>query len=161
MGAVMRIYSTLTAGALALALTTTAGAQTGQVSVTIGPELQAKASEKYGVREVERLADSLRRDVERALAKRGGGRAELVLVDAKPNRPTFKQMSDKPGLSFQSFGIGGATIEGRIVTADGRETPFTYRWYESDIRNVMPTSTWGDAERAFDRAARRIARGAG
>jgi hypothetical protein len=159
----MRIHTLITTTALALAVAATAVAQpgAGQVSVTIGPELQAKAEKKYGLREVQYLADELRRDVERALAKRGGGRAELTIVDAKPNRPTFKQMSDKPGLSFQSFGIGGATIEGRIITADGRETPISYRWYETDIRQVMPAGTWSDAERAFDRVAWRIGRDAG
>lgn len=133
------------------------------VSVAIGPELQEKAEKTYGVRDVQRLADELQRDVERELARRGGlgegGRLELVLVDAKPNRPTFKQLGDTPGLSFQSFGVGGATIEGRAIAADGTVTPVRYRWYETDIRHAAYGSTWSDAEWTINRFASRLGRG--
>ena len=92
------------------------------VSVTIGPELQAKA-DKYGQRELDLLSSELKRDVTRALERAGsagpgGARLELVLADAKPNRPTYKQLSDHPGLSIESFGVGGARIEGRMVYPD-------------------------------------------
>lgn len=156
----MRIIA-LTAAAL-LASASTALAAPATVSVAIGPELQAKAEKTYGVRDVHRLADDLRAEVEHALARSGmhqDARVELVLADAKPNRPTFKQMSDKIGLSYQSFGIGGAAIEGRIVGADGSVTPVAYDWYESDIEQVVGYWTWTDAERTFDRFARRLARG--
>jgi hypothetical protein len=117
----------------------------------------------YGVRDVERLANELQRDVERELARTGGldegARVELTLVDAKPNRPTFKQLSATPGLSFQSFGVGGATIEGRIVAANGAVTPVGYSWYESDIRQAAHHGTWTDAEWAIDRFASRLVRG--
>jgi hypothetical protein len=133
------------------------------VSVTIGPELQEKAAETYGVRDIQRLADELQRDVERELARKGalgdGGRLDLVLVDAKPNRPTFKQLSDTPGLSFQSFGVGGATIEGRAVAADGTVTPLRYRWYETDIRQAARGGVWSDAEWTINRFASRLSRG--
>lgn len=133
------------------------------VSVTIGPELAEKAEATYGVRDVQRLADELQREVEQELARTGGlgdgGRLELVLVDAKPNRPTFQQLSDTPGLSFQSFGLGGATIEGRAVAADGTVTSLRYRWYETDIGQAAYGATWSDAEWTIDRFARRLARG--
>lgn len=133
------------------------------VVVTIGPELQEKAVETYGVRDVQRLADALQRGVERELARTGGlggdVRLELVLVDAKPNRPTFKQLSDTPGLSYQSFGVGGAAIEGRAVAADGAVTPLSYRWYETDIRQGAHDATWSDARWTIDRFASRLARG--
>lgn len=133
------------------------------VSVTVGPELQEKAEETYGVRDVQRLAHELQREVEQELARSGGlrgdGRLELVLVDAKPNRPTFKQLGDTPGLSYQSFGVGGATIEGRVVSADGTVTPLRYRWYETDIRQAAYGSTWSDAEWTIDRFASRLGRG--
>ncbi|HYG27147.1 MAG TPA: hypothetical protein VD906_09585 [Caulobacteraceae bacterium] len=131
------------------------------VSVTVGPELQAKAEKTYGVREVTRLTDSLREDVQRALARSGAyedARVELVLVDAKPNRPTFKQMTDTPGLSMESFGVGGAAIEGRIVAADGSVTPVAYRWYESDIRQAYGNWIWHDAQWTFNRFASRLAK---
>lgn len=133
------------------------------VDVTLSPELRKKAAETYGTRDVERLAAELKKDVARELDRTGvlaGGRVELTLVDVKPNRPTFKQLGDKPGLSFQSFGIGGAEIEGRAISLDGDVTPIRYRWYETDIRNSSYQHTWGDAEHAFDRFANRLGRGA-
>ena len=145
-----------------LASAATAVAAPAEVSVAIAPELQIKAERDYGVRDVQRLADELRRDVTRALAQTGvhdGARVELVLVDAKPNRPTFKQLGDTPGLSMESFGIGGARIEGQVVSADGQTTPLSYRWYENDIRDAWGASTWHDAEWAFQRFAKRLSRG--
>ena len=76
----------------------------------------------------------------------------------KPNRPTFKQLGDKPGLSMQSFGVGGAAITGRIVAADGSEKPLSYHWYETDIRQASNNWVWSDAEWTFDRFARKLAR---
>lgn len=149
------------AAAALLASASTALAAPAAVSVTIGPELQEKAEKTYGVRDVQRLADSLRGEVERSLAKSGAhqdARVELVLTDAKPNRPTFKQLGDTPGLSMESFGVGGASIEGRLIAADGTVTPLKYRWYETDIRQSYGDWVWSDAELSFDRFASRLAR---
>lgn len=149
------------AAAALLASATAALAAPPAVSVAIGPELQAKAEKTYGVRDVQRLADDLRAEVERTLAKSGAhqdARIELVLADAKPNRPTFKQLGDTPGLSMESFGVGGAAIEGRIVAADGAVTPVGYSWYETDIRNAYGDWIWSDAEISFDRFASKLAR---
>lgn len=135
---------------------------TTSVEVKVSPELQKKAAEEYGLRDVQRLADDLRKDVERELDRTGvlaGGRVELTLVDARPNRPTFKQLGDRPGLSFESFGTGGATIEGQAISVDGHVTPVRYRWYESDIRQAKLTTTWSDAGRAIDRFAFQLGRG--
>ena len=132
------------------------------VSVTVGPELQKKFDKTYGVREAAELTADLRKSVETALARsnaQDGARIELVLTDVKPNRPTFKQMGDTPGLSMESFGVGGAAIEGRIVSASGQEQPVKYSWYETDIRQAYGNWIWQDAEWTFDRFARRLARG--
>ncbi len=150
------------AAAVLLASGAAALAAPASVSVAIGPELQVKAQKTYGVKEVERLADHLRKDVERELTRSGaydGARVELVLVDAVPNRPTFKQLGDTPGLSYQSYGVGGARIEGRIVAADGTETPVGYRYYDPDIRYAWANWTWSDAEWTFNRFAHRLGRG--
>lgn len=157
----MRIIALAAAAAL-LASGTAALAAPASVSVTVGPELQRKAVKTYGVKDVNRLADNLRADVERELIKTGaydGARVELILVDAKPNRPTFKQLGDKPGLSYQSFSIGGAKIEGQITVADGTVTPISYRWYQPDIRQTWYQSTWTDAEWTIDRFATKLGRG--
>lgn len=150
------------AAAALLASATTALAAPAVVNVTVAPELQKKFDKTYGQREARFLTDDLREAVEKRLAKRNaydGARIEITLVDAKPNRPTFKQMADIPGLSFQSFGIGGAAIEGRVIAADGTETKVDYKWYESDIRQSHANWVWSDAEWTFDRYARKLARG--
>lgn len=146
--------------ALAAALAVSAGgaalAAPAQVQVSVGPRLQDKAEKVYGVRDVQGLADELKKDVEMRLAKTGAyqdARIDLTLVDAVPNRPTFKQLGDRPGLSFESFGVGGARIEGRIVAADGKVTPLAYQYYETDIRYARHQSTWSDAEWTIQRFA--------
>jgi hypothetical protein len=157
----MRILA-LSAAAL-LASATAAIAAPVSVTVAVAPELQKTFEKTYGVREAERLTADLQSSVEKTLARSGahdGARIELVLTDVKPNRPTFKQLSDKPGLSMQSFGVGGAAIKGRIVAADGSEKPLSYRWYESDIRQASYNWIWSDAEWTFDRFARKLVRDA-
>ena len=148
------------AALVSLAVLAGAGAaHAQQVSVAIGPKLQEKA-ENLGQRELDFLAHDLQRTVETRLARAGmPGRVELVIVDAKPNRPTLEQLGDRPGLSPWSFGIGGATIEGAMVGPDGSRTPLSYRWYESDITWAQHSSTWADAERAFDKFANRLVSG--
>jgi hypothetical protein len=132
------------------------------VTVDLSPKLQAKAQKTYGVKEVAKLADELRKDVQRELTKTGaydGARVELTLVDAQPNRPTFKQLGDTPGLSYDSFGVGGAEIAGRAIAPDGTVTPLAYKWYETDIRFARANWTWSDATWTFDRFAGQLSRG--
>lgn len=139
------------------ALATPAG-----VSVTVGPQLQEKAMRSLGVREIDELAKDLQKTVERRLSKSGaydGARIELVLVDATPNHPTFKQLGDRPGLSMQSLSVGGARIEGRAVAADGTVTPLSYAYMEPDIRWVRGYATWTNAEETFDQFAAELGRG--
>ena len=132
------------------------------VSVSLGPDLQEKA-EELGSREVQEQADRLAELVGRALARDGeldGARIELVLTDVRPNRPTFQQMADRPGLDgHRTLSIGGATIEGQITTADGRTLPVQYDWYSSSLADVRGVSTWADADRAYRRLAVNIADG--
>ena len=114
------------------------------------------------MRDVNDLAKSLQSDVEKRLAKTGaydGARIELILVDAQPNRPTFKQLGDKPGLSMRSISIGGARIEGRAVAADGAVTPLSYDYYSPDLYWVRGETTWSDAEQTFQQFAAQLSRG--
>lgn len=150
----MRIAVLMSAAAV-IAFAGAAHAQT--VNVSVGPKLQAKAGE-YGQRELDFLTRDLQQAVERRVAGAPGA-YELVIVDARPNRPTFEQMGDRPGLSARSFGIGGATIEGAHVAADGSRTPVSFRWYGRDIAWAKGQTTWGDAETAFNRFAVRLADG--
>jgi hypothetical protein len=157
---IMRIIALATAALLSSA--TVALAAPASVTVTVGPDLHRKAIEKYGVRDIDRLAAELRKDVERELARTGaydGARIELTLADVQPNRPTFKQLSDTPGLSYESFGIGGARIEGQAIAPGGAVTPIKYSWYETDIRQARAYATWSDAEWTIGRFADRLASG--
>lgn len=157
------LTTTLSAMALAAAAQAAPLGPVADVNVTIGPKLQAQA-DQYGQRDLDYLAAELRESVQKALQRSGGLSADgatidLVLEDAMPNRPTFRQMVNKPGLSYESYGIGGARITGVLTTADGRQVPLGYGWYESDIRWSQSAGTWMDAENTFDRFARRLANG--
>lgn len=139
-----------------------ASATPAAVSVVVGPKLQEKAVRTLGVREVDDLAKSLQKTVAGRLAKTGaydGARIDLVLTDATPNRPTFKQLSDTPGLSLRSLGVGGAAIEGQAVAPDGRVTPLSYHYTQTDIRWARGSTTWTDAESAFQTFAAELGRG--
>lgn len=152
----------VTAIAAGLLVAAPAFATPASVSVIVGPQLQREAVHTLGVREIDDLAKDLQKTVAQRLAKTGaydGARIELVLVDAKPNRPTFKQLSDRPGLSLRSISIGGAKIEGRAVAPDGTVTPLYYSYEEPDIRWVRGFATWTDAEQTFDRFAYELGRG--
>jgi len=149
----------------AAALLATAGAASAApaaVTVSVAPKLQKTFDKTYGEKEATLLTADLKSTVEKALAKANtlqDGRVDLVLTDVKANRPTFKQLGDTPGLSMQSFGIGGATITGTITDAAGKQSPVDYHWYETDIREVYSHWVWTDAERSFDMLARKLARG--
>ena len=155
----MRVVSFLAALVLGLAsgASALAAPAVARVTVSIGPDL-AKKVDDLGQRELDTLADELRTTIARRIpTDPNGGTLDLVLVDATPNRPTPQQLANKPGLSFESFGLGGATIEGAYVDAAGNRTPVAYRWWETDIRWARYGSIWRDAEVAFDRFADRLA----
>ena len=149
------------AAALAVAASP-AMAQSASINVTVGPDLQQKADE-LGEREVQEQADRLAEVVQRVLARDGaleGARIDLVLTDLKPNRPTFQQMVDRPGLDgHRSRSIGGAAIEGQITTADGRTVPVKYDWYSYNLADVHGFTTWSDADRTYQRLAANLADG--
>jgi len=137
-------------------------ADPASINVAIGPDLQEKADE-LGERDVREQADRLAEVVRRALARENrldGARIDLVLTDLRPNRPTFEQLAQRPGLDFQrSISIGGAAIEGSVTTADGEVLPVRYDWYSPSLADVRGHTTWQDADRAYERLARRLADG--
>ena len=137
-------------------------AEPASISVTLRSDMREKA-EELGQREVQAQADRLAEVVRRALARDGaldGAHIELVLTDLRPNRPTFRQMADRPGLDgLRSRSIGGAAIEGRITTADGRTEPVKYDWFSSSLADVWGVGAWQDADRAYHRLAGNLARG--
>ncbi len=153
--------SLMSAFALAVVASGTVAAP-ASVSVTLGPELKEKGATTYGVAEVGRLAGDLQVSVERALARSGrypDSQVVLVLTDARPNHPTFKQMADTFDLSMRSVSKGGAAIEGRIVGADGAEIAVAYNWYEQELHQTPPGRRWADAKETFNRFGKRLVRG--
>lgn len=158
----MRNLAFLAPLAATLAIAGAAQAQPAEVRVSIGPDLQQKAAE-LGEDEVRIEADRLAVTVRDALARAGaldGARVELVLTDLRPNRPTFEQMARRPGLDgHRSVSIGGAAIEGEVITADGQHLPVRYEWYSPTLADVHGFATWQDAERAFDRLAANLVAG--
>lgn len=137
-------------------------ADPASINVTLGPDLQEKV-EELGQRDVSEQTDRLAEVVRRALADSAGmdgARIDLVLMDLKPNRPTFEQIADRPGLDpIRSMSIGGAAIEGSITTADGQVLPVKYDWYSSSLADVRGFGTWQDADRAYQRLGRNLAVG--
>jgi hypothetical protein len=158
----MRSFAFIAPLALAAVLAAPASAQSPRVSVTIGGELTEEVR-TLGARDVNQQLARLQTVVERELNRRGaleGAQVNLVLTDLKPNRPTFQQASDRPGLSIiDSVSIGGAAVEGEIVTADGRRLPVRYSRYSTSIAEVHGYTTWQDAERAYGRFADNLASG--
>lgn len=158
----MRRFAFLAPLVLAGALAAPASAQDPQVTVTIGGDLLEEA-EGLGQRDVDHQRERLQTVVSRVLARSGslgGAQVNLILTDLKPNRPTFQQASDRPGLSvIDSISIGGATIEGEVITADGQRLPVRYSRYSTSIREVQGFGTWQDADRAYDRLADNLASG--
>lgn len=131
-----------------------------QVSVGFGSELQSKAQD-YGDSALSELREDLQHSVGRAISRSGRApvRADLVIEDAKPNRPTMAQLSRTPGLSIRSIAIGGARVSGTVTTRDGATVPVRFQWYETDLSNEHAANTWSDAERSFDMLAHELADG--
>lgn len=133
-----------------------------QVTVEIGGDL-IKDAPKLGDRDVNWQREELAQTVGRALNRAGaypGARVNLVLTDLQPNRPTVQQTVDRPGLSMlDSVSIGGATIEGEIVTADGQRLPVHYSRYSTSIADVHGFNTWEEADRAYNDFASNLVRG--
>lgn len=158
----MRRLAFLAPLALIVGLSAPAMAEEPRVTVTVGGDLIEQV-EDLGQRDVDLQLERLQTVVTRELAARGvlaDAQVNLVLTDLKPNRPTFQQAADRPGLSvIDSLSIGGATIEGEVVTADGRRLPVHYARYSTSIADVRGFGTWQDADRAFNRLAANLASG--
>ena len=155
----MRKLAFLAPLAVTLAVAATAQAQPA-VNVTVGPDL-TREIKKLGDRDVDQQISDLQAQVSKALEQAyPGATADLVLTDLKPNRPTFQQVRDTPGLDpIRSVSIGGAAIKGEIVMADGVTRPVDYSYFTPSINDVWGYSVWRDANRAFERFGDQIERG--
>lgn len=155
----MRIATTAFAAIASLALAAPAFAVT--VEARTSPAFQEKLKDDLGVREEKFLTEKLVKKITTVFNQRGvkADRVVVTIEDAKPNRPTWEQVGDTPGLDpMRSVSIGGARVTGIAYDASGKEIgTFEYKWYESNIANVIPGAIWNDAQKTFDRFATRFA----
>jgi hypothetical protein len=131
------------------------------VEAKVSTDFQKKLEDDIGVRETPVLTEILTSKIEKAFAAKGvkADRVVVTIEDAKPNRPTWEQVSNKPGLDpMRSISIGGARVTGIAYDASGKEIgTIDYNWYETDLNNVIAATTWSDARTSFDRFANRFA----
>ncbi|MEE2930079.1 MAG: hypothetical protein VX599_05160 [Pseudomonadota bacterium] len=132
-----------------------------EVAVTYSDDFAEELADNYGEREGEELTEDIVDDLERAFARAGvtPARVDITIVNAKPNRPTFQQMRDEPGLDpFRSISIGGMKLTGTAYDADGNVLASQeYGWFENDILDVIGSGVWTDANRASRRFAKKLA----
>ncbi len=144
----------------ALAILPTAAAT--EVAVTYSDDFAEELTDNYGEREGETLTEEIIEDLDRAFTKAGvdPARVDIVIVDAKPNRPTLEQMSARPGLdAFRSISLGGMKLTGTAYDADGNVLASQeYGWFENNIRDVVGSGVWTDANRASRRFATKMAK---
>lgn len=165
----MRFSRLLSAAALAAVfVASTASAQPVTIApVSYSPEFQAALEEDLGQREGAYLSTAVERAVSTALTRRGASVGtdapiviEATIVDADPNRPTFEQLSDNPGLdAIRSVSIGGAELHAVLRGADGRVlTEVNHRRYNHSIDDLFgaPT-TWTAARQAIRQFANKVA----
>lgn len=160
----MRIAASLAALA-ALTFASSATAQPTVAPISFSPEFQEALAEDYGEREGRVLSERIATAIDRALAERGvsagpSATIEVSLIDAQPNRPTFQQLSDRPGLSaIDSISLGGAELNAVIRGADGRVLgEVSHRRFDHTLEDVRIAAwTWSAADRAIRQFAVKVA----
>lgn len=118
----------------------------------------------YGQKDLDRLQNALTDKLTHALTKNGvqvsdaaSYRLEVTIQDARPNRPTFRQLSKSPNLSFKSRALGGAKLDAQLVDASGNILGRAqYGWYENNLGDSFGFGTWDDAERAIRQFSQRL-----
>jgi hypothetical protein len=135
---------------------TTAFAEGLQVNVSYGTKAEKAFVETYGERERSVVQELVTRNLTRTFGNQAA-RVDVIINNVVPNRPTFKQLGDRPGLSMQSFGIGGADLTGKAYDSAGNLVgEVSYDWY-GDIHFADTSWTWTDADRALYQFSRRLA----
>lgn len=152
---------------LMLASATAWAAEVHIAPVKLSAKFEKTLNAKYGEREAKKLKSYLERSLLRSLREQGHEISRdrfadvtvvSIIVNAKPNKPTMKEMGRRPGLSYHhSFGLGGAEVVLKIKRG-GQTHIVDYDWYESDIHMARYASTWSDAKTAFRRASQKLAK---
>lgn len=144
---------------IAAALCAVPFAAATEVNVSYSDEFAEKLTEDLGEKEGVYLSKKLTTFVTKELEKSGQNveRVDIVIEDAKPNKPTFEQLKNTPGLDFaRSISVGGLEVSAAAFDENGNEvTSLEYDWFEHDIRFAGPT-TWFDAKTAARRFAKKL-----
>ncbi|MHA7898728.1 MAG: hypothetical protein ACX94B_02615 [Henriciella sp.] len=132
-----------------------------EVAVSFSDDFAEELADNYGEREGETLTEDIVDDLTKAFERAGvdPARVDIMIVDAKPNRPTLQQLSDRPGLDpLRSVSLGGMKLTGTAYDIDGNVIATQeYGWFENNIRDVFGNATWSDANRASRRFAKKLA----
>ena len=124
---------------------------------TYSKDMQKKIDDRYGNREKETLEDLIIKETYPLVGK-DAAKIDVEIVDATANRPTFDEMSKVGGLSFQSFGIGGANLKGTLYDNSGKVIKTVdYQYYSTMDPMTKYKWTWDDAEYAFENFAKKLA----
>lgn len=127
-----------------------------QVNITYSEKAEKAFVETYGERERETVRELIEENLNKSLGSQAA-RVDVIVNKVVANRPTFKEMGDRPSLSLQSFGIGGADVSGKAYDAAGNLLgQVSYDWY-GDIHWADSAWTWTDANRALYQFSRRLA----
>ncbi len=160
----MRLKLAIAAGIAALTLAGAASAQAPVLGpVSFSPEFQTSLNDELGVREGEYLSVYMREAVANALARRGataGLSIELSIVDADPNRPTFEQLSSRPGLDpIRSISVGGAELHAVLRDANGTVVgEVSHERYNHSLAELTGgEATWSEARQAIRQFANKVA----
>ena len=132
-----------------------------EVAVTYSDDFAEELADNYGEREGAALTEDIIEDIDRAFAKAGvdPARVDITIIDAKPNRPTFEQLADRPGLDpIRSISLGGMKLSGTAYDADGNVIATEeYGWFENNLQDVLGSGVWSDANRASRKFAKKLA----
>lgn len=162
-GKYRRLLAALAFGALVSAGSgAIAQSDAGQVrAIAISTALQTKLDKDYGAREADTLKQELQRSVERSLKRVGNSKVayvDLTIEDAKPNKPTFRQLAKNTSLSYaSSYATGGAKVHAKLFDQSGALIgAVSHEYYSRSLADITSEYGWADADRAFDGAARKI-----
>lgn len=163
----MRSLFTITAIAAIGFAASAAAEPVALTPIAFSPALQADIQEDLGARDGDYLRRMTADALTRALRNVGADvtssapmRVEVTIVDAEPNRPTFKQLGQRIGLDYSSISIGGAELNAVVRGADGQVlAQVNHRRFSNSLRDVaLGASTWSDARRAISQFAVKVAR---
>ncbi len=134
-------------------------ANASEFTVTFSEKFTEKLEDDYGLKEGDYLAEEIREDLTRYLNKAGitVSHIDVVIEDARPNKPTMKQLGDRLSLDYgRSISTGGMKLTLSARDADKNViASLTDDDFENDLRFASPT-TWGDANTASSRIARKF-----